>query len=95
MRADFAWFDINNKRLGVAQIEMIGGEKLVGTRKAEILETLHQLKKELGLVACKPELTSRIFKLLKTIPDGSTEETFKRVLKGASSEAPMRQVANS
>ncbi len=49
----------------------------------------------MGLVACKPELTSRIFKLLKTIPDGSTEETFKRVLKGASSETPMRQVANS
>lgn len=49
IRGDFAWFTMGNKKLGIAQIEMIGAQQLVAQRKAEIVRVLNNLKSEMGL----------------------------------------------
>ncbi|MFA5022399.1 MAG: DHHA2 domain-containing protein [Patescibacteria group bacterium] len=46
---DFAWFNLNNKKVGIAQIEMVGAKELVKQRKKEILQKLNTLKKDLKL----------------------------------------------
>lgn len=46
---DFAWFVMGNKKLGIAQIEMIGAQKLVEERSEEIVQELEKIKKEMGL----------------------------------------------
>lgn len=45
-RGDFALFSIGGKAVGIAQLEMLGGEKLIAERKEEILAILHNLKRE-------------------------------------------------
>jgi manganese-dependent inorganic pyrophosphatase len=49
IRGDFAWFEFSGKKLGIAQIEIIGATTLIAQREAEIIDILKQLKKELGL----------------------------------------------
>lgn len=50
MEDDFVWINLdNNKKVGTAQIEMIGGKNLVDQRKEEILKELSNLKNEFGL----------------------------------------------
>lgn len=45
---DLAWFTFGNKKIGIAQIEMIGGRKLVAERIKEITESLQKIKEERG-----------------------------------------------
>lgn len=49
LRGEFAWFDLNGHKFGIAQLEMVGAEELVGKRKGEILSVLESLKIELNL----------------------------------------------
>jgi len=49
IRSDFAWFVIGSKKVGIAQIEIIGAEKLIKEREGEILDTLNKLKNEMSL----------------------------------------------
>lgn len=49
IRGDFAWFEFGGKRLGIAQIEMIGAAALLQHRETEIIAILKQLKTELKL----------------------------------------------
>jgi manganese-dependent inorganic pyrophosphatase len=49
INGDFAWFIMGGKRVGIAQIEMIGADKLVQDRKSEILKALDILKSERNL----------------------------------------------
>jgi manganese-dependent inorganic pyrophosphatase len=49
MRGDFAWFVIGKKKVGIAQIEIIGAEKLVTERGDEIVRELESIKLEMGL----------------------------------------------
>ncbi len=49
IRSDFAWFTISDKKVGIAQIEMIGAKKLIDERGEEIVAVLKKIKKERGL----------------------------------------------
>lgn len=49
INGDYAWFVMGDKKLGVAQIEMIGAAALVAQREGDILEALDALQKKLGL----------------------------------------------
>lgn len=42
--ADFAWFQLGNQKVGIAQMEMTDVKSLIETRKAEILDILKDLK---------------------------------------------------
>jgi len=46
---DFAWFVMGGKKVGIAQIEMIGAKKLIDERGIEIIQTLENLKKKMNL----------------------------------------------
>lgn len=48
IESDLAWFTFGGKKLAIAQIEMIGGRKLIKTRKAEIIDSLEKIKQEKG-----------------------------------------------
>ncbi len=48
IEGDLAWFTFGNKKVGIAQIEMIGGRKLVAERTKEILTSLQQIKHNRG-----------------------------------------------
>jgi manganese-dependent inorganic pyrophosphatase len=49
IRGDFAWFETGKKKVGIAQIEMIGAKELVTEREIEILQILNTIKEEKGL----------------------------------------------
>ena len=49
IKGDFAWFTLGGKKLGVAQIEMIGAKQLIAERESKILQVLGQLKAKMGL----------------------------------------------
>lgn len=49
INGDFAWFIVGKKKIGIAQIEMIGAEKLVNDRTEEIIQVLEKIKAELKL----------------------------------------------
>jgi manganese-dependent inorganic pyrophosphatase len=49
IKGDFAWFEMGDKRIGIAQIEMIGAKELVTEREIEILQILNTIKEEKGL----------------------------------------------
>ncbi len=49
IEGDFAWFTMGNKKVGIAQIEIIGAQKLIREREAEILQILNKIKDEMGL----------------------------------------------
>ncbi len=46
---DLAWFNMGNKKVSIAQIEMIGAEKLIAERVDEIIKILEDIKKEMQL----------------------------------------------
>lgn len=46
---DFAWFVLGGKKIGVAQVEMIGVKKLIDNRSDEIVQALEKIKKEMNL----------------------------------------------
>jgi manganese-dependent inorganic pyrophosphatase len=46
---DLAWFNIGDKKVSIAQIEMIGAQKLIKERCGEIIEIMEEVKKEMGL----------------------------------------------
>jgi len=48
MEGDLAWFMLGGKKVGIAQIEIIGAHKLVAERTAEIVKTLDKIKAENG-----------------------------------------------
>ncbi|HPS21285.1 MAG TPA: DHH family phosphoesterase [Candidatus Paceibacterota bacterium] len=43
---DLAWFNMNNKKVGIAQIEIVGVRKLIENRLDEIVDILDKLKRE-------------------------------------------------
>ena len=46
---DLAWFNMGNKKVSIAQIEMVGAEKLIKERLNEIIEILDNIKKDMEL----------------------------------------------
>ncbi len=49
IRGDFAWFVMGHKKVGIAQIEMIGAKKLLDERSGDIVQVLQEIKKEMQL----------------------------------------------
>jgi inorganic pyrophosphatase/exopolyphosphatase len=49
IKGDFAWFDLGGKRVGIAQLEIIGAERLAKDRSEEILSVLRKLKLDFSL----------------------------------------------
>lgn len=49
IKSDFAWFVVSGKKVGIAQIEMIGAKKLIGERGKDIIQILEKLKAEMNL----------------------------------------------
>jgi len=49
IEGDFAWFAMGNKKVGIAQIEMIGAKNLLDTRNEEVIQTLNKIKKDMNL----------------------------------------------
>lgn len=49
IKSDFAWFVIGGKKVGIAQIEMIGAKKLLDERGDEIVKKLEKIKKAMNL----------------------------------------------
>ena len=47
--SDFAHFNMGGKKVGIAQIEMIGAEKLVAERSNEIVQVLEKIKTTMSL----------------------------------------------
>ncbi len=47
IEGDFAWFVMGDKKVGIAQIEMIGAEKLVAERSEEIIKILESIKQDM------------------------------------------------
>lgn len=46
---DLAWFNMGNKKVSVAQIEMVGAEKLIEERLNEIIDIIEETKNEMQL----------------------------------------------
>lgn len=46
IKREFGFYVLNGKRMGIAQIEMIGAEKLIAVRGGEIVQVLNQIKTE-------------------------------------------------
>lgn len=46
---DFAWFVLGGKKVGIAQLEIIGAQQLLETRQEEVIIVLNELKQSLGL----------------------------------------------
>lgn len=49
IEGDFAWFVMGDKKVGIAQIEMIGVKKLLNERSDEIIQTLTKIKNDMDL----------------------------------------------
>lgn len=49
IEGDFAWFAMDERKVGIAQIEMIGVKKLLDVRGGEIIQVLEKIKREMGL----------------------------------------------
>lgn len=49
LEGDFAWFNLASKKLGIAQIEIMGVEALIRERLQEIVDTLEKIKSEMSL----------------------------------------------
>jgi len=49
IEGDFAWFVLSGKKVGIAQVEMIGAKKLLDERSDEIIQVLEKIKREMSL----------------------------------------------
>jgi inorganic pyrophosphatase/exopolyphosphatase len=49
IEGDFAWLIIGDKRVGIAQLEIIGAAELIANREAEMIMALTKLKTDLQL----------------------------------------------
>lgn len=49
IESDFMWFNAGRKKVGIAQIEIIGAKQLVEERYLEIIQTIENLRNKLNL----------------------------------------------
>jgi len=49
IEGDFAWFELGDKKIGVAQLEIIGAGELINNRLDEIISILDKIKTDLHL----------------------------------------------
>lgn len=46
---DFSWFVLGGRKIGIAELELMGAEKMIDERKEEIIRALERIQKELSL----------------------------------------------
>lgn len=61
---DFKWFDIAGRKIGIAQLQTVLAEELIGSRQREILEALHEIQTSFG--------TDSIFLLVQDLEKSKT-----------------------
>jgi manganese-dependent inorganic pyrophosphatase len=49
IEGDFAWFVLGDKKVGIAQLEIIGAKKLIDERGGEIIQVLNKIKDDMHL----------------------------------------------
>lgn len=49
IEGDFSWFIMGGKKVGIAQIEMVGAKELIEKRESEIIQILDEIKTEMCL----------------------------------------------
>jgi len=82
IEGDFAWFVMGDKKVGIAQVEMIGAKQLVDERSGEIVKVLEKIKKEMSLDfifqnTIELEDTKNFF----VAQDSETQKLLEKVLK--------------
>lgn len=81
IEGDFAWFTFTDKKVGIAQIEIVGAEKLIKERIEEIIKVLEKIKQDMGLDyifqnTIELELECSYF----ISPDSKTQRLLEKVL---------------
>lgn len=82
IRGDLVWFEASGKKVGIAQIEMIGAENLIEERADEIITELDKIKAErrfdlIFLNTIELEASENFF----VTGDGETRKLLEKVLK--------------
>lgn len=81
IEADFAWFTLGGKKVGIAEIEMIGAKKLLDERGDEIIQTLEKIKKEMRLdLIFQNTIELEDMKTFVVAYDSGTQELLKKAL---------------
>ena len=81
IEGDFAWFAIGGKKVGIAQVEMIGAKKLLDERGDEIVKILEKLKQEIGLDhVFQNTIELEDAKNLFVAYDGETQRLLEKIL---------------
>ena len=82
IEGDFAWFVMGDKKVGIAQIEMIGAKKLVDERGGEIVQVLEKIKKEMNLDFIFQNTIELVdAKSFLVSQDSETQKLLERILK--------------
>ncbi len=82
IEGDFAWFVMGDKKVGIAQIEMIGAKKLVNERSGEIVQVLGKIKKEMSLdFIFQNTIELEDIKNFFVAQDSETQKLLEKVLK--------------
>ncbi|MFA5777128.1 MAG: DHHA2 domain-containing protein [Parcubacteria group bacterium] len=88
---DFAWFVMGDKKVGIAQIEMIGAKKLLDERGFEIVQVLEKIKRKMSLDfvfqnTIELEYTKNFFVAQDSETKKLLEKVFKVQFSGISAE---------
>lgn len=82
IEGDFAWFVMGDKKVGIAQVEMIGAKKLVDERSGEIVQVLEKIKKEMSLdFIFQNTIELDDVKNFFVVQDPETQKLLEKVLK--------------
>ncbi len=81
IESDFAWFALGGKKVGIAEIEMIGAKKLLDERGNEIVQALEKIKKEIRLdVIFQNTIELEDMKTFVVAYDPETQRLLEKVL---------------
>lgn len=81
IEGDFAWFVLGGKKVGIAQIEIIGAKKLLEERSREIIQTLEKIKKKMGLdIVFQNTIELEDAKTFFVAQDANTQKLLGKVL---------------
>lgn len=93
IKGDFAWFFVGGRKVGIAQIEVIGASKLLNERSIEIIQVLKEIKEEVNfdyifLNAIELEDAKNLFVALDIVAQKLLEKVFSIQFNGIIAERP-------
>jgi manganese-dependent inorganic pyrophosphatase len=81
IESDFAWFVMSGKRVGIAEIEMIGAKKLLDERSGEVIQVLEKLKREMHLdIVFQNTIELEDMKTFLVASDPDTQQLLEKAL---------------